>query len=92
MRFDKPPAFMISPASTKNGIASREKLSAPFTSVCAMIWTSNMSSQNINAAPHNNSAQAIGKPIAIPPNRQPRKISTAMIKLLAVATLENCYA
>lgn len=38
-----------------------------------MIWTSNMSSQNINAAPHNNSAQAIGKPIAIPPNRQPRK-------------------
>ena len=29
MRFDRPPVFMISPASMKNGTAEEEKLSAP---------------------------------------------------------------
>jgi hypothetical protein len=43
MRFDKPPVFMISPASMKKGTAISGKLSAPLIMFCAMICASNMS-------------------------------------------------
>ncbi len=37
MRRERPPAFMISPASRKNGTAISGKLSAPFSTFCATI-------------------------------------------------------
>ena len=43
MRRDRPPAFMISPASMKNGTASSGKLSAPSITFCARICASKMS-------------------------------------------------
>ena len=56
MRFDRPPVFMISPASMKNGTAISGKLSAPLMMFWAMICASNMSSCSIRATPHMSSA------------------------------------
>ena len=56
MRFDRPPVFMISPASMKNGTAISGKLSAPLMMFWAMIWASNMSSCSISATPQTSSA------------------------------------
>ena len=44
MRRDKPPVFMISPASMKNGTAMSGKLSAPLMMFCATICELKMSS------------------------------------------------
>jgi hypothetical protein len=49
MRRDRPPAFMNSPASRKNGTASSGKLSAPSTKRCARIWLSNAGSAPVAA-------------------------------------------
>jgi hypothetical protein len=43
MRLERPPVFMISPASMKNGTAIRGKLSAPLMTFWAMICESNRS-------------------------------------------------
>jgi hypothetical protein len=56
MRLDRPPTFMISPASMKKGTASSGKLSAPLIRFCARIWVSNWPSQAISATPHTSSA------------------------------------
>ena len=73
---------MISPASTKKGMANREKLSAPLTSVCARICTSKISIQNINEMPHSNNAQAMGIPMAIAPNKLTINIRIVIVRLL----------
>ena len=56
MRFDRPPVFMISPASMKNGTAISGKLSAPLMKFWAMICASKMSRWYISATPHRSSA------------------------------------
>ena len=43
MRFDRPPVFMISPASMKNGTAISGNESAPLMMFWATIWASKMS-------------------------------------------------
>ena len=78
MRLDKPPTFMISPASMKKGTAISGKLSAPLITFCATIWASNRSMLYISATPHSSSAKAIGMPSAMDPSREPRKIEITM--------------
>src|SRR5512143_1542910 len=77
MRLDRPPVFMISPASRKNGAAISGKLSAPAIRFCAMICASIMLSWYMSAAPQTRSANAIGIPSAIAPRSENRK--TAMV-------------
>jgi hypothetical protein len=43
MRLERPPVFMISPASMKNGTASSGNESAPLIRFCATICASNIS-------------------------------------------------
>src|SRR3990167_6574744 len=75
MRRDRPPAFMISPASMKKGTASSGKLLAPSITFCARICASNMFICHISAAPHSSRAKAIGTPSAMAANNEPRKIA-----------------
>ena len=77
MRLDRPPVFMISPASMKNGAAISGKLSAPLIRFCAMICASIMLSWYMSAAPQTSSANAIGMPSAMAPSSENRK--TAMV-------------
>ena len=77
IRFDRPPTFMISPASRKKGTAISGKLSAPLMMFCAMIWESKMSRCTISAMPHTINAYAMGIPSAIAPSSDSRK--TAMV-------------
>ena len=74
MRRDKPPAFITSPASMKNGTASSGKLLAPSITFCASIWASNMLRCHIKAAPHKSKEKAIGTPSAMAASKEPRKI------------------
>src|SRR5437762_9650531 len=78
MRRDSPPAFMISPASMKNGTASRGKLLAPSIVFCARICASNMFMCHISAAPHASSEKAMGTPRAMAPSSAPRKMVMVM--------------
>src|SRR3954464_1507722 len=78
MRRERPPAFMISPASMKKGTASSGKLLAPSMVFCARICASNMFMCHISAAPQASSEKAIGTPRAIAPSRAPRKIVMVM--------------
>src|SRR6185369_433479 len=77
MRRDRPPLFMISPASMKKGTAINGKLSAPLMMFCATICESKMSSECISAMPHTISAKAIGMPSAIAPSSE--TVKTAMV-------------
>jgi hypothetical protein len=56
MRWLRPPTFMISPASMKNGTARSGKLSAPLITFCARICASNRSRCHISATPVASSA------------------------------------
>ncbi len=56
MRLDRPPVFMISPASMKKGTAISGKLSAPLMMFWAMICASIMSIRYISASPQTISA------------------------------------
>jgi hypothetical protein len=77
MRRDRPPVFITSPASMKNGTAISGKLSAPLMTFWATIWASNRSCWYISATPHSSSAKAIGMPSAMAPSSEPMK--TAMV-------------
>jgi hypothetical protein len=66
---------MISPASMKNGTASSGKLLAPSIVFCARICASNMFMCHISAAPHASRAKAMGRPRAMVPSSDPRKIA-----------------
>src|SRR5512133_3336078 len=79
MRRDRPPAFMISPASMKKGTASSGKLLAPSITFCARICASNMSMCHIRAAPQASSEKAIGTPRAMAPSSAPRKMVMVMV-------------
>src|SRR5262249_15555192 len=81
MRLDRPPTFMISPASMKNGTASSGKLSAPLMTFCARICGSNRFRCHIKATPDTSSEYAIGMPSAIAPSSEPRKMMTVMAAL-----------
>src|SRR4051812_33896286 len=81
MRRDRPPAFMISPASMKKGTASSGKLLAPSMVFCARIWASNMFMCHISAAPQASSENAMGTPSAMAPSRDPRKMAMVMALL-----------
>src|SRR3954462_14707738 len=83
MRRDRPPAFMISPASMKKATASSGKLLAPSMVFCARICASNMSMCHIRAAPQASSEKAIGTPRAMAPSSAPRKMVMVMARLLA---------
>src|SRR5215218_6176227 len=78
MRRDRPPAFMISPASMKKGTASSGKLLAPSITFCARICASNMFMCHISAAPQASRAKAIGTPSAMAPSSEPRKMVMVM--------------
>src|SRR5688572_13809163 len=78
MRRDRPPAFMISPASMKKGTASSGKLLAPSITFCARIWASNMFMCHISAAPQASRAKAMGTPRAMAPSKDPRKMAMVM--------------
>src|SRR3954462_14507962 len=78
MRRDRPPAFMISPASMKKATASSGKLLAPSIVFCARICGSNMFMCHISAAPQASSEKAIGTPRAMAPSRAPRKMVIVM--------------
>jgi hypothetical protein len=78
MRWLRPPTFMISPASMKNGTASSGKLSAPLITFCARICASNISRCTISATPQASSAYAMGMPSAIAPISAPRNTATVM--------------
>lgn len=73
-----PPTFITSPANTKNGIASRVKLSAPLMSDCATICGSNMSRYHISPRPHMSSEKAMGMPMMTEVSRIARKIATVI--------------
>src|ERR1700759_4732432 len=77
MRFARPPRFINSPASMKNGTAISGKLSAPLMMFWATIWESKTSSECISATPQTISAKAIGMPSAIAPSRE--KVKTASV-------------
>ena len=77
IRLARPPRFMTSPASMKNGTAIRGKLSAPLMMFWATIWESKMSSECISATPQTISANAIGMPSAMAPSRE--KVKTASV-------------
>src|SRR5215471_16464165 len=81
MRRDRPPTFMISPASMKKGTASSGKLLAPSIVFCARIWASNMFMCHISAAPHASREKAIGTPRAMAPSSAPRKMVMVMALL-----------
>src|SRR6266702_1909174 len=87
MRFARPPLFMSSPASMKNGSAISRKLSAPLMMFWATIWESNIPIVLISATPHMISAKAIGMPRAIAPSNESAK--TAMVISCAPATLSR---
>src|SRR6187431_3088193 len=78
MRRDRPPAFMISPASMKKGTASSGKLLAPSITFCARIWASNMFMCHMRAAPQASRANAMGTPSAMAPSSEPRKMAMVM--------------
>ena len=80
MRRDKPPVFMISPASMKKGTANKGKLLAPSIRFCARIWASNMSICHMRATPHSNKENAIGMPSAMAASNDPKK--TAMVTVV----------
>src|SRR5438552_17267168 len=77
MRLARPPLFITSPASMKNGTAISGKLSAPLMMFCATIWESKTLSECINATPHTISANAIGMPSAMAPSSE--KVKTASV-------------
>ena len=77
MRLARPPRFISSPASMKNGTAISGKLSAPLMMFWATICESKMSSECISATPQTISANAIGMPSAIAPSRE--KVKTASV-------------
>ena len=79
MRREMPPAFMISPASMKNGTASRGKLLAPSITFCARICASNMSKCHIKAAPHSSKEKAMGMPSAMAPSKDPKNTAMVMV-------------
>src|SRR5881398_2480040 len=81
MRRERPPTFMISPASMKNGTASSGKLLAPSMVFCARICASNMFMCHISAAPQASSEKAIGTPRAMAPSSAPRKMVMVMALL-----------
>jgi hypothetical protein len=78
MRREMPPAFINSPASTKNGIAISGKLSAPESMFCARIWASNRPIQAIMAPLETMSAKAMGMPRVMAPRSATTKIRTIM--------------
>ena len=78
MRLDRPPAFMISPASMKKGTASSGKLLEPSIRFCARICASNMFRCHISAAPHSSSENEMGTPIIIAAMSEPRKMVMVM--------------
>ena len=77
MRRDKPPVFITSPASMKNGTAISGKLSAPLMMFCATICESKISSWYISATPQTISANAIGMPSAMAPSND--SVNTAIV-------------
>src|SRR4051812_27615445 len=81
MRRERPPTFMISPASMKKGTASSGKLLAPSMVFCARICASNMFMCHISAAPQASSEKAIGTPMAMAPSSAPRKMVMVMASL-----------
>src|ERR1700712_640429 len=81
MRLARPPLFMSSPASMKNGIAISGKLAAPLMMFWATIWESNIPIVLINATPQMIRANAIGMPSAIAPSSE--KVKTAIVMLRA---------
>src|SRR3954468_2861041 len=81
MRRERPPTFMISPASMKKGTASSGKLLAPSMVFCARICASNMFMCHISAAPQASSEKAMGTPSAMAPSRDPRKMAMVMASL-----------
>ena len=72
-RRERPPAFIGSPASRKNGTASSGKLSAPST-ICAMSCESKVRAATSARRRQHSSAKAIGMPRAIAPSSEVRKI------------------
>src|ERR1700710_1279720 len=90
MRLARPPLFMSSPASMKNGIAISGKLSAPLMIFCATIWESNIPIVLINATPQMISANAMGIPSAIAPSSE--KVKTAMVIADGPATPDRTTA
>src|SRR4029079_3931538 len=77
MRRARPPRFISSPASMKNGTAISGKLSAPLMMFWATICESKTFSECISATPHTISANAIGMPSAMAPSSE--KVKTASV-------------
>ncbi len=91
MRRDRPPVFITSPASMKNGTAISGKLSAPLITFWATIWESNRPRWIISATPLRIRAKAIGMPIAMVPSSDDRKTATTTAqRFLAVRGPRAC--
>ncbi len=88
MRLARPPLFISSPASMKNGTAISGKLSAPLMMFWATICESKISSECISATPQTISANAIGMPSAIAPSRE--KVKTAIVTRGPAADDQGC--